>query len=77
MDFFFSISANLLKKQRKAPLVHMEYTRSNSLTTDPTRNNPQNMLSMFFGDKGDRNMAFLSALVEDHRRWDMIEDCEL
>jgi hypothetical protein len=33
--------------------------------------------SMFFGDKGDRNMAFLSALDEDHRRWDMIEDCEL
>jgi len=33
--------------------------------------------SMFFGDKGDRTMAFLSALDEDHRRWDMIEDCEL
>jgi hypothetical protein len=33
--------------------------------------------SAFFGDKGDRTMAFLSALDEDHRRWDMIEDCEL
>jgi hypothetical protein len=33
--------------------------------------------SSFFGDKGDRTMAFLSALDEDHRRWDMIEDCEL
>jgi hypothetical protein len=33
--------------------------------------------SMYFGDKGDRTMAFLSALDEDHRRWDMIEDCEL
>jgi hypothetical protein len=30
------------KKQRKAPLVHTEYTRSNNLTTDPTRNSPQN-----------------------------------
>jgi hypothetical protein len=33
--------------------------------------------SIVFGDKGDRTMAFLSALDEDHRRWDMIEDCEL
>jgi hypothetical protein len=33
--------------------------------------------SSFFVDKGDRTMAFLSALDEDHRRWDMIEDCEL
>jgi hypothetical protein len=33
--------------------------------------------SSFFGEKGDRTTAFLSALDEDHRRWDMIEDCEL
>jgi hypothetical protein len=33
--------------------------------------------SLIFGDKGDKTMAFLSALDEDHRRWDMIEDCEL
>lgn len=33
--------------------------------------------SSFFGEKGDRTMAFLSTLDEDHRRWDMIEDCEL
>jgi hypothetical protein len=32
---------------------------------------------MFFWDKRDRTMAFLSALDEDHWRWDMIEDCEL
>jgi hypothetical protein len=33
--------------------------------------------SLYFGEKGDRSMAFLSALDEEHRRWDMIEDCEL
>jgi hypothetical protein len=33
--------------------------------------------SSYFGEKGDRTMAFLSALDEEHRRWDMIEDCEL
>jgi hypothetical protein len=32
--------------------------------------------SSYFGEKGDRTMAFLSALDEEHRRWDMIEDCE-
>jgi hypothetical protein len=33
--------------------------------------------SSIFRDKGDKTVAFLSALDEDHRRWDKIEDCEL
>jgi hypothetical protein len=33
--------------------------------------------SSIFGDKGDKTVAVLSALNADHRRWDMIEDCEL
>jgi hypothetical protein len=45
--FFFLISnCNFIRRQRKAPLVHTEYTRSNSLTTDPIRNNPQKWKSL-------------------------------
>jgi len=35
--------------------------------------------SIGFGDKGeeDKTVAFLSALDEEHRRWDKIERCEL
>jgi len=33
--------------------------------------------SLVFEDKGDKTVAFLSTHDEDHRRWDMIEDCEL
>jgi len=51
-----------LCKGRKPKLSHLELSMA---------------CSSYFGEKGDRTMAFLSALDEEHRRWDMIEDCEL
>jgi hypothetical protein len=50
------------KSKGKKPLSHLELSMA---------------CSLYFGEKGDRSMAFLSALDEEHRRWDMIEDCEL
>jgi hypothetical protein len=34
-------------------------------------------INFFFGEKDEKSMAVLSALDEEHTRWDMIEDCEL
>jgi len=44
------------------PLSHMELSMT---------------CSLFFGEKDEKSMAVLSALDEEHTRWDMIEDCEL
>jgi hypothetical protein len=37
IQFFLISKCKFIKKQREAPLVCTEYTRSNSLTTDPTK----------------------------------------
>jgi hypothetical protein len=37
IQFFLISACKFIKKQREAPLVCTEYTRSNSLTTDPTK----------------------------------------